>query len=33
MTSWEHAPVGVVRQYPRLLSSLVIFAQQELAEA
>src|SRR5690349_13807538 len=30
MSSWEHHPVGVVRQYPRLLSSLVIFAQQEL---
>jgi hypothetical protein len=30
LTGWEHHPVGVVRQYPRLLSSLVIFAQQEL---
>ena len=31
MTGWEHHPVGVVRQYPRLLSSLVLFAQHELA--
>jgi hypothetical protein len=31
MAGWERHPVGVVRQYPRLLSSLVIFAQQELA--
>jgi hypothetical protein len=31
MTGWEQHPVGVVRQYPRLLSSLVIFAQQELS--
>jgi hypothetical protein len=30
LAGWEHHPVGVVRQYPRLLSSLVIFAQQEL---
>jgi hypothetical protein len=30
MSAWEHHPVGVVRQYPRLLSSLVIFAQQEM---
>ena len=30
MEGWEHSPIGVVRQYPRLLSSLVIFAQQEL---
>jgi hypothetical protein len=30
ITGWEHNPIGVVRQYPRLLSSLVIFAQQEL---
>ena len=26
---WERHPVGVIRQYARLLSSLVIFAQQE----
>ncbi len=30
MTGWEHHPIGVVRQYPRLLSSLVLFAQHEL---
>lgn len=30
LTAWEHHPVGVVRQYPRLLSSLVLFAQHEL---
>jgi hypothetical protein len=30
IAGWEHNPIGVVRQYPRLLSSLVIFAQQEL---
>jgi hypothetical protein len=30
MTGWEHHPVGVVRQYPRLMSSLVLFAQHEL---
>jgi hypothetical protein len=30
IAGWEHHPIGVVRQYPRLLSSLVIFAQQEL---
>jgi hypothetical protein len=33
LTGWEHHPVGAVRQYPKLLSSLVVFAQQELAEA
>jgi len=33
LAGWEHSPVGVVRQYPRLLSSLVVFAQQELAES
>ncbi len=26
---WERHPIGVIRQYARLLSSLVIFAQQE----
>jgi hypothetical protein len=30
ISGWERNPIGVVRQYPRLLSSLVIFAQQEL---
>ena len=29
IAQWEHHPMGVVRQYARLLSSLVIFAQQE----
>jgi hypothetical protein len=32
LSGWEHHPVGVVRQYPRLFSSLVIFAQHELAQ-
>ncbi len=30
---WEHHPIGVIRQYARLLSSLVIFAQQETIDA
>lgn len=30
MTAWEHNPIGVIRQYARLLTSLVTFAQQEL---
>lgn len=30
---WERAPVGVVRQYPRLLNSLVLFARYELPDA
>lgn len=30
MTAWEHSPIGVIRQYARLLTSLVTFAQQEL---
>ena len=30
--SWEHSKIGVIRQYARLLSSLVIFAQQELID-
>jgi hypothetical protein len=33
IASWERAPIGLVQLYPRLLSSLVIFAQQELAQA
>ena len=33
LSSWEHSPVGVIRQYARLLSSLVIFAQQETLES
>lgn len=31
--AWERSPIGVVRQYARLLSSLVIFAQQELIDS
>jgi hypothetical protein len=31
--AWERAPVGVVRQYPRLLNSLVLFARYELPDA
>jgi len=27
----EHSPIDAVRQYPRLLTSLVLLAQQELA--
>jgi hypothetical protein len=30
MSGWEQNPIGVVRQYPRLLSSLVLFAQHEM---
>ncbi|MBK5287380.1 MAG: hypothetical protein JJE46_02820 [Acidimicrobiia bacterium] len=30
MSAWEHNPIGVIRQYARLLTSLVVFAQQEL---
>jgi hypothetical protein len=30
--SWERFPVGLVQLYPRLFASLVLFAQQELAE-
>lgn len=29
LDAWEHNPIGVIRQYARLLSSLVIFSQQE----
>lgn len=32
IAGWERAPVGVVRQYPRLLNSLVLFARYELAD-
>jgi hypothetical protein len=28
---WEHSRIGPIRQYVRLLSSLVIFASEELA--
>lgn len=30
---WERAPIGVVRQYPRLMNSLVLFARYELPDA
>ncbi len=33
VAAWERSPIGVVRQYPRLLGSLVIFADYELAGA
>jgi hypothetical protein len=29
---WEESPIGPIRQYVRLLSSLVIFASEELAD-
>src|SRR3954447_2436931 len=32
IAGWERFPVGLVQLYPRLLTSLVLFAQQELAE-
>ncbi len=28
---WEHSRIGPIRQYVRLLSSLVIFSREELA--
>jgi hypothetical protein len=31
LVSWEHSRIGPIRQYVRLLSSLVIFAGEELA--
>jgi hypothetical protein len=31
--AWEHSRIGVIRQYVRLLSSLVMFADQELPYA
>jgi hypothetical protein len=33
IAAWERAPVGVVRQYPQLLNSLVRFARYELPDA
>lgn len=30
---WERAPIGVIRQYQRLLHSLVLFARYELPDA
>jgi hypothetical protein len=32
ITAWEHSRIGPIRQYVRLLSSLVIFASEELAD-
>jgi hypothetical protein len=31
LTGFEHAPIGVIRQYPQLFNSLVLFAREELA--
>jgi hypothetical protein len=31
--AWERSPIGPIRQYVRLLSSLVIFSSEELAPA
>jgi hypothetical protein len=31
ISGWEHSRIGPIRQYVRLLSSLVIFADEELA--
>ena len=31
VTAWERFPIGVIRLYPKLLGSLVLFAEQELA--
>jgi hypothetical protein len=31
LEGWEHSRIGPIRQYVRLLSSLVIFASEELA--
>jgi hypothetical protein len=33
LDAWEEGPIGVVRQYVRLLKSLVLFAECELAPA
>ena len=33
LVAWEHHPVDVVRQYVRLLGSLVLFAEVELGDA
>lgn len=32
LAAWEHHPVDVVRQYVRLLGSLVLFAEVELGD-
>jgi hypothetical protein len=31
LAAWERFPIGVIRQYPQLLGSLVLFARHELA--
>jgi hypothetical protein len=31
LESWETSPIGVLRQYVRLMKSLVVFAENELA--
>jgi len=33
LAAWEHHPVDVVRQYVRLMGSLVLFAEVELEDA
>lgn len=33
LAAWEHHPVDVIRQYVRLIGSLVQFAEVELADA
>jgi hypothetical protein len=33
LDAWEESPIGVVRQYVRLIRSLVLFAECELAPA
>jgi hypothetical protein len=33
LARWEHHPVDVVRQYVRLIGSLVLFAEVELGDA
>jgi hypothetical protein len=30
LDAWERSPVGLIRQYPRLMRSLVLFAENEL---
>jgi hypothetical protein len=33
LESWESSRIGVLRQYARLMRSLVVFAENELAPA
>ncbi len=33
LADWEHHPIDVVRQYVRLIGSLVLFAEVELTDA